>query len=91
MTFHVSFGLVQDLAVMIYSIDEEQNKVLVYVGVPNSAAKRGLVALDWLRASSVPINGKGVGVKHGLAQGQVKNLAYLSRFYHSSISKVIWI
>lgn len=63
--------LVQDLAVMIFSVDEEKNKVLVYVGVPESASKRGLVVLDWLRASLAPVNGKGGGGKNGLAQGQV--------------------
>lgn len=60
---------------MIFSVDEQKNKVLVYAGVPDSAAKRGLVVLDWLRASLAPINGKGGGGKNGLAQGQVKFLA----------------
>lgn len=63
--------LVQDLAVMIFSVDEQKNKVLVYTGVPASAAKQGLVVLDWLRASLAPVNGKGGGGKNGLAQGQV--------------------
>lgn len=57
---------------MIFSVDEQKNKVLVYAGVPDSAAKRGLVVLDWLRSSLAPINGKGGGGKNGLAQGQVK-------------------
>jgi alanyl-tRNA synthetase len=72
---------VQDLAVMTFSVDEQKNKVLVYAGVPNSAAKRGLVVLDWLRASLAPINGKGGGgklVMSGLAQGQVKSSTSLS-------------
>ncbi|KAG0615366.1 hypothetical protein M758_5G035500 [Ceratodon purpureus] len=63
------------LAVMIFSVDEQKNKVLVYAGVPDSAAKRGLVVLDWLRASLAPINGKGGGGKNGLAQGQGGNAA----------------
>lgn len=62
---------VQALAVMIFSVDEQKNKVLVYAGVPDSAAKQGLGVLDWLRASLAPINGKGGGGKNGLAQGQV--------------------
>ena len=66
---------------MIFSVDEQKNKVLVYAGVPDSAAKRGLVVLDWLRASLVPINGKGGGGKNGLAQGQVKSLTSFSEFW----------
>lgn len=70
MTFGFS-GLLQDLAVMIFSVDEQKNKVLVYAGVPDSAAKQGLKVLDWLRGSLAPVNGKGGGGKNGLAQGQV--------------------
>lgn len=62
---------------MIFSVDEQKNKVLVYAGVPDSAAKRGLVVLNWLRASLTPINGKGGGGKNGLAQGQVKSFDLL--------------
>lgn len=56
---------------MIFSVDENKNKVLVYAGVPEAASKRGLVVLDWLRSALEPINGKGGGGKNGLAQGQV--------------------
>lgn len=74
-------GWVQDLAVMIFSVDEQKNKVLVYAGVPDSAAKQGLVVLDWLRASLAPVNGKGGGGKNGLAQGQVNcSDLFLSEF-----------
>jgi alanyl-tRNA synthetase len=65
----------KDLAVMIFSVDEQKNKVLVYAGVSDSAARRGLVVLEWLRASLAPINGKGGGGKNGLAQGQGGNAA----------------
>lgn len=65
----------KDLAVMIFSVDEQKNKVLVYAGVPDSAAKQGLKVLDWLRGSLAPVNGKGGGGKNGLAQGQGGNAA----------------
>lgn len=60
----------KDLAVMIFSVDEHMNKVLVYAGVPASAAKRGLIVWDWLRVSLAPIEGIATGGKNGLAQGQ---------------------
>ena len=64
----------QDLAVMMFSVDESKGKVLVYAGVPDEAAKRGLVVLDWLRAALVPVEGKGGGGKGGVAQGQVSRM-----------------
>lgn len=63
---------------MIFSVDEEKNKVLVHAGVPDSAAKRGLQVLEWLRAALAPIHGKGGGAKNGLAQGQVMSSLSLS-------------
>eukprot|EP00249_Psilotum_nudum_P018822 c26976_g1_i1 orf=378-3269(+) len=59
----------KDLAVMMFSVDEATNKVLVYAGVPGSVAKHGLNLLDWLHKALVPIKGKGGG-KGVFAQGQ---------------------
>lgn len=74
----MSFGFfsefVQYLAVMLFSVDEQRNKVLICAFVPNSAAKQGLGALDWLQGSLVPINGTGNSDNDGLAQGEVKSL-----------------
>lgn len=56
---------------MMFSVDEEKNKVLVYAGVPEAAAAKGLVTLDWLRAALKPVDGKGGG-KGTTAQGQVR-------------------
>ena len=64
----------QDLAVMMFSVDESKGKVLVYAGVPDEAARRGLVVLDWLRAALVPVEGKGGGGKGGVAPGQVRGM-----------------
>lgn len=66
-------NLQKDLAVMMFSVDKESNKVLVYAGVPEAIAKRGLVLKDWLWKALQPINGKGGGGKGGLAQGQGSN------------------
>ncbi|MCO5547451.1 hypothetical protein L7F22_000901 [Adiantum nelumboides] len=63
----------KDLAVMIFSVDEVTNKALVYAGVPETIASRGLVLKDWLSKALQPINGKGGGGKGGLAQGQGSN------------------
>ena len=60
----------QGLAVMMFSVDIETSKVLVYAGVPDEVARKGLVLIDWLQKALEPINGKGGG-KGGLAQGQV--------------------
>lgn len=65
----------KDLAVMMFSVDKDTNKVLVYAGVSDALAKRGLVLMDWLRKALEPINGKGGGGKGGLAQGQGSNAA----------------
>ncbi len=56
---------------MVFSVDENKNKVLVYAGVPKSAAEQGLMVVEWLRKALEPVNGKGGGGKGGLAQGQV--------------------
>nr|PNR52433.1 hypothetical protein PHYPA_008807 [Physcomitrium patens] len=63
------------LAVMLFSVDEQRNKVLICAFVPNSAAKQGLGALDWLQGSLVPINGTGNSDNDGLAQGEGSNVA----------------
>ena len=63
----------QGLAVMMFSVDNDTNKVLVYAGVPDEVTRKGLVLIDWLRKALEPINGKGGGGKGGLAQGQVKH------------------
>ncbi|KAJ7564423.1 hypothetical protein O6H91_02G016900 [Diphasiastrum complanatum] len=63
----------KDLAVMLFSVDDVSNKVLVYAGVPETVSKRGIVLLEWLRKTLTPINGKGGGGKNGLAQGQGSN------------------
>ncbi|MCO5599198.1 hypothetical protein L7F22_053298 [Adiantum nelumboides] len=63
----------KDLAVMIFSVDEVTNKALVYAGVPDTIASRGLVLKEWLSKALQPINGKGGGGKGGLAQGQGSN------------------
>lgn len=65
----------KDLAVMMFSVDQDTNKVLVYAGVPDAVASRGLVLINWLRKALEPINGKGGGGKGGLAQGQGSNAA----------------
>lgn len=65
------FGLLQDLVVMIFSVDEQKNKVFVYVGVFDFVVKQGLKVLDWLWGSLVFVNGKGGGGKNGFVQGQV--------------------
>ncbi|CAI7926346.1 unnamed protein product, partial [Closterium sp. NIES-53] len=61
-----------ELAVLMVSVDEEKGKVLLYAGVPDAVAARGLSVLEWLRAALVPVDGKGGGGKGGLAQGQVR-------------------
>ncbi|XP_024378680.1 alanine--tRNA ligase isoform X2 [Physcomitrium patens] len=53
----------------------KRNKVLICAFVPNSAAKQGLGALDWLQGSLVPINGTGNSDNDGLAQGEGSNVA----------------
>jgi alanyl-tRNA synthetase len=65
--------MMQGLAVMMFSVDNDTNKVLVYAGVPDVVASKGLVLINWLRKALEPINGKGGGGKGGLAQGQVNN------------------
>eukprot|EP00475_Leptophrys_vorax_P008856 TRINITY_DN15787_c0_g1_i1.p1 TRINITY_DN15787_c0_g1~~TRINITY_DN15787_c0_g1_i1.p1 ORF type:complete len:555 (+),score=81.92 TRINITY_DN15787_c0_g1_i1:138-1667(+) len=60
----------KELAVLMVSVDEEKGKVLVYAGVPDAVAAKGLSVLEWLRAALVPVEGKGGGGKGGLAQGQ---------------------
>ncbi|CAI5512190.1 unnamed protein product [Closterium sp. Naga37s-1] len=64
-------GQQKELAVLMVSVDEEKGKVLLYAGVPDAVAARGLSVLEWLRAALVPVDGKGGGGKGGLAQGQV--------------------
>lgn len=68
----------KELAVMMFSVDEEKNKVLVYAGVPEKISRQGLQVLDWLRAALKPVDGKGGGGKGGLAQGQGGNAAGVS-------------
>ncbi|CAK9201668.1 unnamed protein product [Sphagnum troendelagicum] len=65
----------KDLSVMVFSVDENKNKVLVYAGVPKVAAEQGLMVVEWLRKALEPVNGKGGGGKGGLAQGQGENAA----------------
>lgn len=65
----------KDLAIMMFSVDKDTNKVLVYAGVSDAVAKRGFVLINWLRKALEPINGKGGGGKGGLAQGQGNNAA----------------
>ncbi|KAH9314263.1 hypothetical protein KI387_022890, partial [Taxus chinensis] len=65
----------KDIPVMMFSVDEATNKVLVYAGVPQSVAKKGLVVLDWLRKVLEPLKGNGGGGKGGLAQGQGNDAA----------------
>lgn len=60
----------KDVPVMVFSVEESTNKVLVYAGVPESVQNKGLVVLDWLRKVLEPLKGKGGGGKGGLAQGQ---------------------
>ncbi|CAI5533354.1 unnamed protein product [Closterium sp. Naga37s-1] len=68
-------GQQKELAVLMVSVDEEKGKVLLYAGVPDAVAARGLSVLEWLRAALVPVEGKGGGGKGGLAQGQVPLIA----------------
>eukprot|EP00250_Pteridium_aquilinum_P000973 c11152_g1_i1 orf=130-3051(+) len=63
----------KELAVMMFSVDKASDKVLVYAGVPEAVASKGLVLIDWLWKALEPINGKGGGGKGGLAQGQGSN------------------
>eukprot|EP00252_Welwitschia_mirabilis_P009432 TRINITY_DN21_c0_g1_i1.p1 TRINITY_DN21_c0_g1~~TRINITY_DN21_c0_g1_i1.p1 ORF type:complete len:1007 (-),score=222.12 TRINITY_DN21_c0_g1_i1:388-3408(-) len=65
----------KNIPVMVFSVDEATNKVLVYAGVPDLVAKKGLVVLDWLRKVLEPLKGKGGGGKGGLAQGQGSDIA----------------
>ncbi|GLJ12932.1 hypothetical protein SUGI_0200930 [Cryptomeria japonica] len=65
----------KDIPVMMFSVDEATNKVLVYAGVPQSVAKKGLAVLDWLRKVLEPLKGNGGGGKGGLAQGQGNDAA----------------
>jgi len=58
---------------MMFSVDEEKNKVLVYAGVPEAVGAKGLVTLEWLRAALKPVDGKGGG-KGTTAQGQVRGV-----------------
>lgn len=60
---------------MMFSVDEATNKVLVYAGVPSSAANKGLAVLDWLRKVLEPLKGNGGGGRGGLAQGQGNDAA----------------
>ncbi|XP_039132084.1 LOW QUALITY PROTEIN: alanine--tRNA ligase [Dioscorea cayenensis subsp. rotundata] len=61
------------LPIMIFSTDETTNKALVCAAVPNNGSKDGLVVLEWLTATMVPLKGKGGGGKNGIAQGQGSN------------------
>eukprot|EP01018_Ginkgo_biloba_P037516 Gb_41577 [translate_table: standard] len=65
----------KDIPVMMFSVDEVANKVLVYAGVPESVTKQGLPVLDWLRKALEPVRGRGGGGKGGLAQGQGNDAA----------------
>lgn len=63
------------MAVMVFSMDETVNKVLVCAGVPEKGDKcKQLKVLEWLVAALKPLKGKGGGGKGGLAQGQVSNV-----------------
>ncbi|KAH9543369.1 hypothetical protein CY35_13G061100 [Sphagnum magellanicum] len=84
----------KDLSVMVFSVDENKNKVLVYAGVPKVAAEQGLMVVEWLRKALEPVNGKGGGGKGGLAQGQGENAAGIDealkvakRFAHKALFK----
>lgn len=79
---------------MVFSVDENKNKVLVYAGVPKVAAEQGLMVVEWLRKALEPVNGKGGGGKGGLAQGQGENAAGIDealkvakRFAHKALFK----
>lgn len=63
----------QELAVMMFSVDDASKQVLVYAGVPPALAQQFNV-LEWLRKALEPVDGKGGGGKGGTAQGRGKNV-----------------
>ncbi|XP_057463277.1 LOW QUALITY PROTEIN: alanine--tRNA ligase-like [Actinidia eriantha] len=66
------------MAVMVFSMDETANKVLVCAGVPEKGDKcKQLKVLEWLVAALKPLKGKGGGGKGGLAQGQGTDMSHL--------------
>ena len=67
-------GVKKGVAVMIVSSDAAKGRVLAYCGVPKDVEAKGLDALGWLKATCVPIGGKGGGGKNGVAQGQGGNI-----------------
>ena len=66
------------MAVMVFSMDETVNKVLVCAGVPEKGDKcKQLKVLEWLVAALKPLKGKGGGGKGGLAQGQGTDMSHV--------------
>ena len=66
------------MAVMVFSMDETVNKVLVCAGVPETGDKcKQLKVLEWLVAALKPLKGKGGGGKGGLAQGQGTDMSHV--------------
>ncbi|KAJ7942686.1 Alanine--tRNA ligase [Quillaja saponaria] len=59
------------LSVMVFSIDETENKAVVCAGVPENGDKgKHLEVSEWLSAALGPLKGKGGKGKGGLASGQ---------------------
>ncbi|KAK8793299.1 hypothetical protein WA158_004658 [Blastocystis sp. Blastoise] len=68
--------LVPEACCLLYSIDEEENKVGFYVTCSKSANDKGFSAVEWLKPVAVLCGGKGGG-KANLAQGQGKDIKHI--------------
>lgn len=59
------------ISVMVFSVDENVNKAIVYAGVPDKGNTwKGLEVSEWLTAALGPLKGRCGKGKGGLAQGQ---------------------
>ena len=63
-----------EAAVMLFTVDQDDGKVLVQASVTDGAVARGLKANEWIQQVNTAINGKGGG-KDLTAQAVGTNLA----------------
>ena len=64
------------VAIALYAVDTEKDKMMMYTGVPPTVA--GIDCVAWMKAGVEPISGKGGGGKGGIAQGQGSGAGKLS-------------
>lgn len=50
-----------EAAIMLFTVDHDEGKVLVQASVTDSALAKGLKASEWIQTVSTAINGKGGG------------------------------